>query len=155
MRLERRTTGSTHFRWPRVAKRCQFRKVKCGVYIVNKGSRARSAVFGKRAIWETPGSPFCLPFWSLCHPFCSRWRIFERSGPPLSGTVMNFGTIRCEGTFLYEFCGSQGDPQVAYAGMSAGCSGHMGKQHFDPLGDDIVWVSAQSAIFHACAALNN
>ena len=40
-------------------------------------------------------------------------------------------------------------------GMGGATSGDMGKQHLDPLGDAIVWVSAQSAIFHACAALNN
>ena len=34
-----------------------------------------------------------------------------------------------------------------------GTSGDMVKPHFDPLGDDIVWVSAHSAIFEAGAAL--
>ena len=43
---------------------------------------------------------------------------------------------------------------VVPGGSPSGVS-DMVKQHFDPLGDDIVWVSAQSAIFQAGAALDN
>ncbi len=48
-----------------------------------------------------------------------------------------------------------GDPQSGVCGMGAAGSGEMVKLHFDPLGDDIVWVSAHSAIFEAGAALQS
>ena len=50
---------------------------------------------------------------------------------------------------------SPGDPKSGVGGMGAAGSVDMVKLHFDPLGDDIVWVSARSEIFKAGAALQS
>ncbi len=50
---------------------------------------------------------------------------------------------------------SPGDPKSGVGGMGAAGSVDMVKLHFDPLGDDIVWVSAHSTILQTGAALDN